>query len=333
MSQSHDEIIATFSIAVVEPMSTLKEKIEGGIIGLLVGDALGVPYEFHKRDQIPPVAEIEFDPPQSFRRSHSGVLLGTWSDDGAQALILLASLLHCKELDLDDLGRRLINWYNHGYKAVAAHVFDVGVQTSHAIYRFEHGVPAHQAGSSDEHANGNGSLMRVLPLALWHKGSIEELVADAHEQSVITHGHLRSQVCCALYCLWARFIMEELSDPWREAVTSLRNVYGEDAPEREELEWSIRPDDPSEGTGSGYVVDCLRSARWAMQAGSYEQVVKAAISLGNDTDTTACVAGGVAGIRDGVNAIPERWRTRLRGEDLYRDELQQLFSWRCEANS
>src|SRR6185503_18426838 len=287
-------------------MPTLEEKIAGGIVGLLVGDALGVPYEFHKRDQIPPLTEIEFDPPEGFRRSHGDVPAGTWSDDGAHALILLASLLYCGKLELEDLGRRLVNWYNYGYKAVDAHVFDVGVQTSEAINRLERGVPANEAGAKDEYANGNGSLMRVLPLALWHKGTIEELVADAQEQSVITHGHLRSQVCCALYCLWARYTVEELSDPWREAVASLRNIYGENAPEREELEWSIRPDDPPEGTGSGYVVDCLRSARWATQAGSYEQVVKAAISLGNDTDTTACVAGGIAGIRDGINAIPER---------------------------
>src|SRR6185503_14435053 len=219
-------------------MPALKEKIEGRLVGLLVGDALGVPYEFHKRDQIPSLAEIEFDPPEGFRRSHGDVLPGTWSDDGAHALILLASLLQCAKLDLDDLGRRLINWYEHGYKAVDAHVFDVGVQTATAINRLQSGVPAHQAGLRDEHANGNGSLMRVLPLALWHKGTIEELVADAQEQSVITHGHLRSQVCCALYCLWARYTMEELNDPWREAVTSLRKVYAENAPEHEELEWS-----------------------------------------------------------------------------------------------
>ena len=314
-------------------MPTLEEKIAGGIVGLLVGDALGVPYEFHKRDQIPPLAGIEFDPPKGFRRSHGDVLPGTWSDDGAHALILLASLLYCGKLDLDDLGRRLVNWYDNGYKAVDAHVFDVGVQTAAAINRLQSGVLAPQAGLRNEHANGNGSLMRVLPLALWHKGTIEDLVINAQEQSVITHGHLRSQVCCALYCLWARYTVEELSDPWREAVASLRNLYGENAPEREELEWSIRPDDPPEGSGSGYVVDCLRSARRAMQAGSYEQVVKAAISLGNDTDTTACVAGGIAGIRDGVNAIPERWRTRLRGEELYQHELQQLISWRCGPNS
>src|SRR6185369_17778740 len=147
-------------------MPALKERIEGGIVGLLVGDALGVPYEFHKQYAIPPLAEIEFDSPPGFSRSHSHVLPGTWSDDGAHALLLLASLLHCGKLDLDDLGRRLVNWYDYGYKAVEADVFDVGVQTAQAINRFQSGAPAHQAGLRDEHANGNGSLMRVLPLAL-----------------------------------------------------------------------------------------------------------------------------------------------------------------------
>jgi ADP-ribosyl-[dinitrogen reductase] hydrolase len=90
----------------------------------------------------------------------------------------------------------------------------------------------------------------------------------------------------------------------------------------------IRPDDPPEGDGSGYVVDCLRSARWAVETGDYEQVVKSAVSLGQDTDTTACVAGGMAGIRDGINAIPERWRNELRGKELYEEELERLLKWR-----
>ncbi len=310
-------------------MVTLNERIAGGIIGLLVGDALGVPYEFHQKQDIPQLTEIEFTPPSGFQRSHAGVAPGTWSDDGAHALILLASLLHCSKLDLADLGRRLVNWYNSGYKAVDGVVFDVGIQTSHAINRLDRGVKADEAGSRDEHSNGNGSLMRVLPLALWHKGTNEELVWDAHKQSLITHGHLRSQVCCALYCLWARYTMEGANDAWQRAVVTLRNTYSEGSSELEEIEWSIRPDDPPDGAGSGYVVDCLRSARWATEAGAYEQVVKAAVSLGKDTDTTACVAGGIAGLRDGINAIPERWRNALRGKELYEQELEQLIEWRC----
>lgn len=310
-------------------MPTLHECLLGGLFGLLIGDALGVPYEFHDPSELPPPQDIEFDPPAEFRRAHAGVPPGTWSDDGAQALALLASLLERDQLILQDVGRRLIAWHESGYLAVDGRVFDVGVQTSQAIRRLIAGTPAEQAGATDEHANGNGSLMRTLPLALWHRGDDASLMADAQRQSVITHGHVRAQVCCALYCLWARRTLQNVPDPWSAAVATLRSIYGGTSPEYAELEWSIRPDDPAEGGGTGYVVDCLRSARWAVQAGAYEQVVKAAIGLGHDTDTTACVAGGIAGLRDGVGGIPERWRSALRGQELVEplaERLLQLYT-------
>lgn len=306
-------------------MPTLEERIEGGLVGLLVGDALGVPYEFHSPESIPPRDDIEFSPPKGFRRAHSGVPPGTWSDDGAQALVLLDSLLTCGKLDVAHFGRGLVRWYDEGYLAVDGKVFDVGIQTGQAIRLLRGGVAAHEAGRSDEQANGNGSLMRVLPLALWHRGTDAELVHDAHAQSLPTHGHLRSQVCCALYCLWARRTMEGAGDAWAEAVAALRSIYGTDSPESAELERSIRPDEMGEFRGGGYVVDCLRSARWAVQQGDYEQVVKAAVALGHDTDTTACVAGGIAGVRDGIRAIPERWRQSLRGRELLDPLLNGLL--------
>jgi ADP-ribosyl-[dinitrogen reductase] hydrolase len=172
--------------------------------------------------------------------------------------------------------------------------------------------------------------MRVLPLALWHKGSDEELVKDAHQQSLVTHGHLRSQICCALYCLWARCTLEGIDNAWETAVIKIKDIYGRDSDEYAELMWTVRPDDMADGEGGGYVVDTLRSARWAMKKGTYEEVVKAAISLGRDTDTTACVAGGIAGIRDGINAIPKRWLNNLRGKDILYSELQKLVDWRCK---
>jgi len=294
-----------------------RERIEGGIWGLLVGDAVGVPYEFHPPHEIPPLDRIELDPPVGFSRAHLGVPPGTWSDDGAQALCLLASLLDRGRLDIDDLGRRLLAWYEDGYLAVDGKVFDVGVQTSHALLELRAGVPAADAARKDERANGNGSLMRVLPLALWHRGSDAELVDDAHAQSLVTHGHPRSQVCCALYCLWARRIVQGAAAPWEEAVDALENLYeARSFTHLGELSYHVRPLDEIEGRGGGYVVDCLRSARHALNAGGYEAVVKAAIALGDDTDTTACVAGGIAGLRDGVTAIPARWLERLRGREL-----------------
>jgi ADP-ribosylglycohydrolase len=307
-------------------MPTRREQIEGGLIGLLIGDALGVPYEFHPAETIPRPTQIEFEPPAGFRRAHAGTPPGTWSDDGAQALCLLASLLECGRLNPDDLGRRLLSWHDRGDYAVDGRVFDVGVQTARALGNLRSGTPALEAGPTDERANGNGSLMRVLPLALWHRGGDDELAADARAQSRVTHGHLRAQACCALYCLWARRILEAAADPWHEAVAGLRALYSAEPEFLDELDGEIRPDDPPLGRGSGYVVDCLHSARWAVAVGPYEPAVKAAISLGNDTDTTACVAGGIAGVRDGVSAIPDRWRHRLLGRERLDPLLYELLT-------
>ena len=308
-------------------MPTREERIAGGLYGLLIGDALGVPYEFHPPRQLPPREQIEFDPPPGFHRAHGGVPPGTWSDDGAHALCLLASLLHNDALDPEDLGRRLWNWYDLGYLAVDNEVFDVGIQTRSALATFRAGTSALESGPKGERENGNGSLMRVLPLALWHTGSDEDLTATAMKQSLVTHGHLRSQVCCALYCLWARRTLEGAADPWAEAVATFHRLYPQGHEAHTELELHVRPDTSEPGRGSGYVVDCLLSARDCVKAEpTYEGVVKASVALGNDTDTTAAVAGGIAGIRDGLQAIPERWRKVLRGQDLVEPMLQKLLT-------
>ena len=255
-------------------MVTRAARVEGGLLGLLVGDALGVPYEFHKAAALPPRSELEFAPPAGFRRAHRSAAPGTWSDDGAQALCLLDSLLACGAFDIEDLARRFVRWYETGYLAVEGKVFDVGVQTSQALRAIAGGVPVARAARTDGLANGNGSLMRVLPLALWHKGDDAELVRDARLQSLVTHAHLRSQLCCALYCLWARAHLEERADPWADATARLRALIAEDEAAVAELEFHIRPDDPADGRGSGYVVDCLRSARMVVAGeGSYEDVV------------------------------------------------------------
>ncbi len=293
-----------------------RERLEGGLVGLLVGDALGVPYEFSPPEAIPARDLVEMDPPAGFRRAHGRIRPGTWSDDGALALALLASLLDTGALDTADLAGRFRRWFDDGAYAVDADVFDVGIQTREAIETHRRGVEAERAGGASERGNGNGSLMRVLPLALLHQGDDDALVRDAMRQSSVTHGHPRSQVCCALYCLWARELLDGAADGWGEATRRLRACLP-DGPARRELEDHVRPDEVARGRGTGYVVDCLHSARMVLAAEpTYEGAVKAAIALGHDTDTTACVAGGVAGIRAGIGGIPARWRGALRGREI-----------------
>jgi ADP-ribosyl-[dinitrogen reductase] hydrolase len=302
------------------------EQITGGIIGLLIGDAVGVPYEFHESQSLPPIELLEMTPPAGFQRAHQGTPVGTWSDDGALALCLLASLLDRNRLDPDDLGQRFVDWYRSGYLAVDNRVFDVGIRAANAIFAIESGTPSILAGVTHKQSRGNGSLMRTLPLALWHQGRDSEMIADAHLQSRVTHGDPYCQICCALYCLWARYTLDRIPDSWQTASMTLRSVYRSTNPDfLAILDGEVRPEDPATGKGSGYVIDALRSAQMVMKNDSYELVIKHAIALGKDTDTTACIAGGIARIRDGVASIPDRWRKQLRGQEIFQPLLDRLL--------
>ena len=291
-------------------------RLKGGLYGLLIGDALGVPYEFHPPSAIPSRELIDMTPPTRFRRSHASVKPGTWSDDGALALCLLDSLIEKDGLDLANLATKFLEWGSNGYLAVDGRVFDIGNQTSRALENLKSGMSPETAGPSDVRSNGNGSLMRALPLALWHRGSDEELVRLAHAQSLLTHGHVHAQVCCALYVMVARCLLEgyAMSDAWDRAEEELARIYGE-TPFGRALDF-VHAATLREPQGSGYVVDSLWSAKSVCQESTFAGVVKAAVALGNDTDTTACIAGGLAGIHFGFDAIPLRWMDILRGRDL-----------------
>ena len=296
---------------------------------MLVGDALGVPYEFHEAADIPAYDKIEMRPPVEFRRAHLGVEPGTWSDDGAQVLCLLDSLVSCGQFDLKDFSDRLLAWYQDGVWAVDGVVFDIGIQTGEALNAYMAGEEPETCGMLRPDGKGNGALMRVLPLALWHRGTDQELVSDAHRQCLITHGNVCNQVCCALYCLVARYLLAgaDWAQASEKAVVVLRGIYREMPAYEQELEWSIRPDEPWIGNGSGYVVDCLRSAFMIMGCASgYEDAVKRAVQLGDDTDTTACVTGGLAGILYGFDSIPRRWIGALRGKA----EIENLMVSACD---
>lgn len=299
--------------------------IAGGLFGLLVGDALGVPYEFHPADRIPSFEQIEMTPPSGFRRAHVGVAPGTWSDDGAHALILLDSLLVNHGLDLSHLGTNLCRWLHEGLFAVNRNVFDVGAQTSSAINALTRGVPAHSSGPAEASRNGNGSLMRVLPLVLWHRGSDLDLLSLAAKQSLVTHGHARARIACALYCAWARYVAHRLASPWNAAEQLLRTHAETLGFPTDEVDLVLDPSHRDHAQGTGYVVDCLWSARIAFeQSSDYASCVRRAIAFGNDTDTTAAVAGGLAGLRDGIDGIPVRWIDALRGREMVSPLLARL---------
>jgi ADP-ribosyl-[dinitrogen reductase] hydrolase len=305
-----------------------------GLVGLLVGDALGVPFEFKTPNLLPSHELIEMTPPEGYRRSHASIPIGTWSDDGAQALCLLASLLEHGHFSLTDFVDRLVKWLDDGYMAVGGVVFDCGIQTAKALSKLRDGVSPHQSGGASEMDNGNGALMRTLPLALWHTGPDETLVRDAHLQSLPTHSHPRSLVACAFYCLVARGYLATMADPWSWTDQRLEEIYNvwPDGRERtallNELEVLRRFPNTGEPRGTGYVLDTLWSVRKALEEESFEDVARTAVLFGNDTDTTAAVACGLAAVKRGLKGVPARWLEQLRGFEI----VEPLIA-RCMAIS
>ncbi|HEY5519015.1 MAG TPA: ADP-ribosylglycohydrolase family protein [Candidatus Limnocylindrales bacterium] len=194
------------------------DRLAGGVWGHLIGDAVGVPYEF---GPAVPAEKVVW-------RGHGAhnQPAGTWSDDGALMLALLDSLLE-KGFDTADQGERSLAWYREGRYTPDGKRFDVGNATAAALHRFEPGTPAEECGLPD--AAGNGSLMRILPLALVERNaSDEELVSRAHRASRVTHGDVRAHVACALYVLVARALLRgELgrSDVLESATNRLRKLY------------------------------------------------------------------------------------------------------------
>jgi ADP-ribosyl-[dinitrogen reductase] hydrolase len=297
--------------------------IRAALLGLAVGDALGVPVEFLSR-----VARRQ-DPVTGMRAfgTHRQPA-GTWSDDSSLTFCLAETLARptgrTAAPDLADFAQRSINWRYNAYWTATGETFDVGNATSTAIGRLQRGIAPTAAGPSSESDNGNGALMRILPLAfheIWQAENLDLNAAWALTEAVasVTHGHPRSTLGCFLYLLVARSLllgrspaaaflqMRHLANPWLERGSM--PAVGEAKYYRQWVLSGTLPDQPESAiSSSGYVVDTLEAALWCLlEHDTYAATVLAAVNLGDDTDTTAAVAGGLAGLAYGEAAIPAEW--------------------------
>lgn len=290
-------------------MPSYQDRVMGGMLGVLVGDMLGVPYEQTAPRAMPRLPADLLTLPNGFVRAHPEQPLGVYSDDGAQSLCLLSSLLGCNGWNADDFGRQLLRWLDAGHLAARGGIFGTGGTTRTALGRIREGTPALLAGLTEETALGNGPLMRGLPLALWgHDLTDTELVRIAMDQCRVTHAHPRALATTAVHALYARCLLEDVApvDALNLAIDAAhRRLHGDLA--REVWALRTRTRNAAPPTGDFHIVETFHSAVAASGLGSFEETIRAAIELGNDTDTTASVAGGLAGIRFGMGAIPRRW--------------------------
>ena len=291
-----------------------RDKIRGALFGAIVGDALGVPVEFKSREylrQHPLTDMIGFG-------THDQPL-GTWSDDSSLMLCTMESLLN--GFNSEHMGSLFVRWLTEGHWTPEGRAFGVGRQTRVAISNMMNGVAAGEAGGTDERSNGNGSLMRILPVALRYADEPAAALLDlAHRASSITHRHPRSQIACGLYSLTASALLRGFKpvDAYDYAVKEAKHhyqsgSYAAELPHFERvLDGELVQRDEDDIKSGGYVVHTLEAGMWSfLNAGSFEEAVLKAVNLGGDTDTTGIVTGGLAGLCHGFKSIPPKWIAAL----------------------
>lgn len=291
------------------------------LLGIATADALGVPVEFQSRAFL---KENPVNDMQEFGTHNQPK--GTWSDDTSLTLCLAESIV--EGLDVNKLAQKFVAWKNDNYWTPHGWVFDIGIGTRIAIERLEEGTKPELAGGFEERDNGNGSLMRILPLILFTKNmDIDQRFEWTKSVSSLTHAHIRSVMACFYYLEFAKKIVEgknvfqaykdlqkEVFDYFEQIkinpieIQKFQRLLFEDI--------SIVQEENIKSTG--YVLDTLEASIWCLlTTNSYKEAVLKAVNLGNDTDTTGAVTGGLAALIYGLDAIPKDWLSVVvRKEDI-----------------
>lgn len=269
----------------------MKDKLRDAIFGLAVGDALGVPFEFQNRGEFKCMDMVGYG-------THNQPE-GTWSDDTSMTLATCMSIKKRGYIDLIDIRIQFERWLLDNKYTPFNKVFDCGNTCYCAI--------KDKKGCDDEWSNGNGSLMRIIPLAF-----IENITDDTiRKVSAITHAHMISKDICVKYVHIAMDLIDGLSI--KESIEKETS---------KEFLLSLIESDENDIISKSYVVDSFKAALWCLlNTDNYKDCVLKAVNLGYDTDTTAAIAGGLAGILYGYNSIPQEWIGKLQRKDLIEECL------------
>lgn len=300
----------------------LMSKFVDAIIGHAVGDAMGVPSQFCLRKHLlkNPITEMVYS-------QKVGQPAGSWSDDTSMEICTTESYIECGKFDYDDIMQKWVNWITKGEYTPNGQTFDVGDTCLFAIRQFSKGVEPLKCGLTTEYSNGNGSLMRILPVALYSyykKLSDKEIIKLTNDISSLTHGHDISKMACYIYIKYIGALLDGKTK--EEAYDYIKTIdysmYSEDAVERYNriLKNNIKEYSINEIKSNCYVVDTLECALWIfLNSKDYEETIIASTNIGNDTDTIGGIAGSMAGIVYGVDSIPKNWLNKLQKKDYLID--------------
>ncbi len=284
----------------------VRDRAVGALLGLAVGDAIGAALEFSPKPRFAVLDEMVGGGPHELRR-------GEWTDDTAMALALADSLLHAPELDASDLMQRFVDWQKHGTYSCTGDCFDIGIATQAALARFHrNGDP--MAGSTADQSSGNGALMRLSPVAIRHWQNRAEMLRVAALQTRATHG---SPATLRATHSFAGMLAEAIGGAALPEVLASPSA---------DIEGGWRGLDRDAIEGSGHVVRSLQAAVWAVaRSMDFRSAILLAANLGDDADTTAAIAGQLAGAIYGASGIPEEWLEALAWRDRLEDTAARLF--------
>jgi len=300
----------------------MPNKTLSAIMGLCVGDALGVPVEFKSRYQLKrdPVVDM-----RSYGTYNQPA--GTWSDDTSMTLCTLDSLSN--GLDYKDIMDKFLSWYKKGEYTPFGETFDIGMGTRRALTNYANGEEPLKSGGTGERDNGNGSLMRILPVLFYLQKTYGENFNEKekpyeiiHNISALTHRHKRSMIACGIYITIADYISRDynLNEAVKLGINKSFQYYEKKKEFKEELKYYQRLNDKNfhklpeeEIKSSGYVVVSLEAALWSLvNTVTYKDCLLKAVNLGEDTDTVAAIAGGLAGLYYGCEDIPKEWLDKIQ---------------------
>lgn len=297
--------------------------IKSGVLGFAIGDALGVPVEFKNRETLesnPVIDMMEYG-------SHR-VPKGTWSDDTSLLMATMDSITNNGKIDYRDILSRFLNWMNKAEYTATDKVFDIGFTTSNSLKNYAFGVDPLKCGGNNINENGNGSLMRILPLAyyLYYVKYLEEVEVDIiNKVSSLTHAHEISKMGCKIYVDYVKKLLET-KDKFM-AYEYIKNYdyskfYSKETIKCYEriLNGNLSELSENEISSSGYVVSTLEACLWCtLKENSYKDAVLSAVNLGDDTDTVGALTGGINGILYGEASIPIKWLEVLQKRNYIED--------------
>jgi ADP-ribosyl-[dinitrogen reductase] hydrolase len=295
--------------------SVIEDSAVGALLGLAVGDALGTRLEFSKRDVEPRVTDMLGGGPFSLAP-------GEWTDDTSMALCLADSLIAKQELDVHDLLDRFVRWWQQGENSVNGRCFDIGNATYEALECYKNlRRPAGSGPYNKRHA-GNGSLMRLAPVAIFAAPDCSKACLLAGQQSLTTHANHMAKGCCEFL---SRLLVEAIAGLSKDDV--LRSRFWLGLPELKGLaagHWIDKSRD--EISSSGYVLTTLEAALWCTyRTTSFEEALILAVNLGGDADTIGAVTGQLAGAIYGRSGIPDRWLANLAWRERIEERALALL--------